>query len=177
MNVISLLEALAVIAFVVARRMKGRPVPAPKKLFLLPIVAGVIGLQNMSHVKMNTVDIAVITIGAVLSLGLGLLRGRLDKITTVHGLPWVSWSVASVVVFAGNIVAKLILDVGGVAAGGTKSALTSSIVLSLGLTLLGEAVVIWFRAQSLTSGSATTMGQYRGAVSSSDRPTQWPPIR
>ncbi|HEX3795849.1 MAG TPA: hypothetical protein VHV57_15255 [Acidimicrobiales bacterium] len=177
MNVISIVEALAVIAFVVARRMKGRPVPAPKKLFLLPIVAGIIGLQNMFHVKMNATDITVVAIGAALSLSLGMLRGRLDTITDVSGTPWVSWSVASVIVFAGNVLAKVILDVGGVAAGGTRSALTSSIVLSLGLTLLGEAAVIWMRTQSLTTRGASTSGQYRGPVQSSDRPAQWPPIR
>ena len=50
------------------------------------------------------------------------------------------------------MLAKLALDAGGVAAGGTSSALSSSILLSLGLTLLGEAAVVWFRSQSLTSG-------------------------
>jgi hypothetical protein len=174
MNFLSIVEALAVIIFVVARRMKGRPVPELKKLFLLPIIAGIIGLQNIAHVKMNTVDVAVVAIGAALSLGLGLLRGSLDTISVVNGVPWVRWSVASVVVFAGNVAAKLALDVVGVAAGGTRSALTSSIVLSLGLTLLGEAAVIWFRTQS--QGAPLT-GQYRGSVSSADRPTQWPPVR
>ena len=49
--------------------------------------------------------------------------------------------------------AKLALDAGGVAAGGTTAALSSSILLSLGLTLLGEAVVVWQRAQSLPTGA------------------------
>jgi hypothetical protein len=177
MDLISIVEALAVIAFVVARRIKGRPVPAPKKFFLLPLVVGFIGLQNMSHVKMNTVDVAVVAIGAALSLGLGMLRGRVDRVSIVDGMPWVSWTVASVVLFATNLLAKLALDVGGVAAGGTRSVLTSSIVLSLGLTLLGEAAVVWLRAQSLIAEGAPTTGQYRGAVPSIDRTTVWPPIR
>jgi hypothetical protein len=105
-----------------------------------------------------------------------------------------SWSAASVAVFAGNVLAKLALDAVGVAAGGTTAALTSSILLSLGLTLLGEAAVVWFRSQSLTAagpgswagprtsvGPGTTVGsgsgQYRGTVRKSGRPTIWPPIR
>ena len=46
--------AIALVVFVLARRVRGEAVPAPKKLFLLPIVVGVIGLQNLSHAKLNT---------------------------------------------------------------------------------------------------------------------------
>jgi hypothetical protein len=105
-----------------------------------------------------------------------------------------SWSAASVAVFAGNVLAKLALDAVGVAAGGTTAALTSSILLSLGLTLFGEAAVVWFRSQSLTGAGSGSWagpgaaagpgtpggpgsGQYRGTVRKSGRPTIWPPIR
>jgi hypothetical protein len=186
--------AAALIVFVLAKRVRGEAVREPKKLFLLPIVVGVIGVQNVTHAKVNTIDIAVIAAGAALSLVLGLLRGKFDRVTLVNGSPFMSWSAASVAVFAGNVLAKLALDAVGVAAGGTTAALTSSILLSLGLTLLGEAAVVWFRSQSLTAagpgswagprtsvGPGTTVGsgsgQYRGTVRKSGRPTIWPPIR
>jgi len=186
--------AAALIVFVLAKRVRGEAVREPKKLFLLPIVVGVIGVQNVTHAKVNTIDIVVIAAGAALSLGLGLLRGKFDRVTLVNGSPFMSWSAASVAVFAGNVLAKLALDAVGVAAGGTTAALTSSILLSLGLTLLGEAAVVWFRSQSLTAagpgswagprtsvGPGTTVGsgsgQYRGTVRKSGRPTIWPPIR
>jgi hypothetical protein len=167
--------AIALIVFVVARRLRGEAVPTPKKLFLLPIVVGAIGLQNLSHAKMHTVDIAVIAAGCALSLALGLLRGRLDKVSMVNGAPYMSWSVASVVVFAVNVLSKLALDAGGVAAGGTAAALSSSILFSLGLTLFGEAAIVWLRAQSLISENAR--GRYRGDVQQPGRPTIWPPVR
>jgi hypothetical protein len=186
--------AAALIVFVLAKRVRGEAVREPKKLFLLPIVVGIIGLENVTHAKVNTIDIVVIAAGAALSLGLGLLRGKFDRVTLVNGSPFMSWSAASVAVFAGNVLAKLALDAVGVAAGGTTSALTSSILLSLGLTLLGEAAVVWFRSQSLTgagpgswTGPGTSAGpgtsggsgsgQYRGTVRKSGRPTIWPPIR
>jgi hypothetical protein len=186
--------AAALIVFVLAKRVRGEAVREPKKLFLLPIIVGVIGVQNVARAKVDTIDIAVIAAGAALSLVLGLLRGKFDRVTLVNGSPFMSWSAASVAVFAGNVLAKLALDAVGVAAGGTTAALTSSILLSLGLTLLGEAAVVWFRSQSLTAagpgswagprtsaGPGTTVGsgsgQYRGTVRKSGRPTIWPPIR
>jgi hypothetical protein len=194
MTVTTIAIAAALIVFVLAKRVRGEAVREPKKLFLLPIVVGVIGLQNVSHAKVNTIDIVVIAAGAALSLGLGLLRGKFDRVTLVNGSPFMSWSATSVAVFAGNVLAKLALDAVGVAAGGTTAALTSSILLSLGLTLLGEAAVVWFRSQSLTAAGPGSWagpgaaagpgtpggpgsGQYRGTVRKSGRPTIWPPIR
>jgi hypothetical protein len=176
MNVTTIAIAIALIVFVLAKRMRGEAVPAPKKLFLLPIVVGAIGLDTVSHAKLNSIDIGVIAAGCAVSLALGLLRGRLDKVSTVNGTPYMSWSVASVVVFAGNVLFKLALDAGAVAAGGTTSALSSSILLSLGLTLLGEAAIVWLRTQSLTTGG-TPGGHYRGGVQGPGRPTNWPPVR
>jgi hypothetical protein len=163
MTFTTILVAVAVVVFVLARRMRGEALPTPKKLFLLPLVVGAIGLQNLTHAKLNAVDIGVIVAGCTLSLTLGLLRGRLDKVSMVNGAPYMSWSVASVVIFGVNVLSKLALDAGGVAAGGTRAALSSSILLSLGLTLLGEAVVVWQRAQSLPSENAAG-AQYRGTV-------------
>jgi hypothetical protein len=168
--------AAALIVVVVARRLKGEPVPAPKRLFLLPVVVGAIGLQDLSHAKLDTVDVVVIAAGSALSLALGLLRGRLDRVSVVGGLPHMAWSARSVVAFAVNVLAKLALDAGGVAAGGTSAALGSSIVFSLGLALLGEAVVVWVRAQALTHGGAGG-DRYRGPVQETDGPSIWPPSR
>jgi hypothetical protein len=176
MTFTSIFIAVALIVFVLARRMRGESVPAPKKLFLLPLVVGAIGLQNLSHARLNDVDIGVVAAGCALSLVLGLVRGRLDKVSMVNEAPYMSWSVGSVVVFAVNVLSKLALDAGGVAAGAGAAALSSSILLTLGLTLLGEAVVVWHRAQSLPSENGAG-GQYRGSVPQPDRPTVWPPIR
>jgi hypothetical protein len=168
---------IAVVAFVLARRVRGEAVPAPKKLLLLPAIVSFIGIENLSHIKMNTIDVAVVVAGSVLSLALGVLRGRVDKLTIVNGSPYMSWGATSLIVFAVNIVAKVVLDLAGVAIGGTTHALTSSVLLSLGLTLLGEALVILMRSQSLAPQTPAGTDQYRGVVRPGDRPIQWPPIR
>jgi hypothetical protein len=200
MNITTIAIVILLIVFVLATRVRGEAVREPKKLFLLPIAVGIIGLQDVAHAKPNAVDIAAIALGAVISLGLGLLRGMFDRVTLMDGSPFMRWSAASIAVLVVNVLAKLALDAGGVAAGGTSSALNSSILLSIGLTLLGEAAVVWFRSQSLTGGgsgmfgssggsggSGTTAGpglsggpgggRYRGSVRNSGRPTIWPPIR
>jgi hypothetical protein len=167
---------LAVIGFVLFRRMRGEAVPDPKKLFVLPVIVGAIGLEDISHAKPNAIALGVIVVGSALSLGLGALRGRFDRLSIVNGAPYMAWTAGSVVILVVNVLLKLVLDVGGVAVGGTKATLTGSIVLSVALTLLGEAAIIWVRSQSLTTGGAPE-AQYRGPVQQADRPTRWPPIR
>jgi hypothetical protein len=177
MNLITIAIVVGLIVFVLGRRVKGQAVTAPKKLFLLPLVVSFIGLQNVTHSKMNTVDITVVVAGAVLSFTLGLLRGHTDKLSMVGQSPWVRWSAASVALFALNVLTKLALDAGGVAAGGHVPALTSSILLSFGLTLLAETVVIWIRTQSGTAEGAPRKAQYRETVLQWGRAAAWPPIR
>jgi hypothetical protein len=176
MTCTSVAIAIATLGFLLFLRLQGEAVPAPKKLFVLPVIVGAIGLENISRAKPNAIALGVIVTGSALSLGLGALRGRFDRLSVVNGAPYMAWTAGSVVILVVNVLLKLALDAGGVAARGTKTALTDSILLSLGLTLLGEAAVIWVRAQSLTSGGAPE-ARYRGPAQQAERPTQWPPIR
>jgi hypothetical protein len=177
MTLTTIAVAIALIVFVLARRVRGEAVRAPKKLFLLPIVLGAIGLDTVAHTKMDTVDIGIVVAGSILSFGLGLLRGAVDKLSVVDGAPWVSWGAASIAVLAANVLAKLALDALGVALGGSTAALTSSLLLSLALTLLGEAAVVFLRSESLPVENMAEGDRYRGSVQSSRTPRQWPPIR
>jgi hypothetical protein len=93
----------------------------------------------------------------------------------VNGSPWVSWGLASVVILIINVLAKLALDGVGVLAGGTTAALSSSILLSLGLALLGEAGIVWIRSGGNLAGITRTVGQYGGHVQGPGDPTRRPP--
>jgi hypothetical protein len=132
---------LALIVYILARKLKGQPIGTPKNLFMLPVIVTFIGYGDVTHGTMKPIEITVTVIGAALSLGLGMLRGRADKLSVRDGSPFVQWGAASLILFGSNLVAKLALDLVGVAAGGTASAVGKSLVLTFGLTLLGRAGV------------------------------------
>jgi hypothetical protein len=159
MTFLNVLLYLALIGYVLFKKVQGQPIRAPKKLLGLPIVLVVLGFGDMTSGTMKPVEITLTVIGAVLSLGLGLMRGQADKVSTRDGAPFVQWGKASLALFAANILAKLVLDLLGVAAGGSASAAGKSLVFTLGLTLLGEAVVLWMRSAGdvtlMNSGPAT----------------------
>jgi hypothetical protein len=146
MTAANILLYAALIGFVLFKKVKGHPLRAPIKLLGLPIVVVVLGFQDLTGGKaMRPAEITLTVIGAGLSLGLGLMRGQADKISSRDGAPFVQWGKASLTLFATNIVAKLVLDLIGVATGGTASSVGKSLVFTLGLTLLGEAVILWMR--------------------------------
>jgi hypothetical protein len=133
--------------FLVYKRVQGRPVATTKQLFLLPVIVTVVGVEALSHPRLNGIDIAVAGAGCALSLALGALRGTRVKLSRRHGTPWVQWGAAAVAIFALNVVAKLALDLAGVALGATTSGVTASLILAAGLMLIGEAATVWIRLQ------------------------------
>ena len=138
---------IALIGFMVYRRVQGRSIRSVKALLALPVILGIIGWQDLGHAHLNDIDITVSVLGCAISLVLGAARGFTDRISERDGLPWVQWSVASIGIFAVNIAAKLILDAGGVALGGTSKGVTSSLLLAVGLMLIGEGLVLLYRLQ------------------------------
>jgi hypothetical protein len=148
MTAANVLLYVALIGFMIFQRIKGRPVQSFRALLALPVILSFIGWQDIERVRhLSTIDMTASVIGCAISLALGGVRGFTDKVSDRNGVPWVQWSVASLVVFAVNVVTKLGLDAGAVALGGTTRGVTSSLLLAVGLMLIGESVVILYRVQ------------------------------
>lgn len=146
MSALSVLLYVALIAYVLGRKVQGQAVTEARKLFVLPVVVIVIGYGDLSRSGLGAADLVVTVIGSIVALALGVQRGRADKVSVRDGAPFVQWGVASLVLFGANIVAKVVIDLIGLAAGATVDGAEHSLVFTLGLTLIGEALVLWLRA-------------------------------
>src|ERR1700727_1552460 len=121
MSLANVLLYVALIGYILYGKARGWPMKTPKKLFLLPVLLVIIGYGDAAHGTIKPLELALTVIGGVISLGLGLLRGRADKISIRDGSQFVQWGVLSFALFATNLVAKLVLDLVGVAGGSTFS--------------------------------------------------------
>jgi hypothetical protein len=163
---------IALIIFVVYRRMTGSPVGPVKRQFALPVALIVIGWGDATKGLTKPLDVTFTIVGCAISLVLGLARGGTDRVSERDGAAYVQWTWWSVGLFAANVVVKLVLDLAGVAAGETARAAGSSLIIALGLTLLGEAAVVWYRAGGpgrLSSGPTGGQGQLGGHGGLPDR--------
>jgi hypothetical protein len=151
MTVGSILVYVALIGYIGYRRVQGQPVKASRQLFALPVVLVILGTLDVTQgASLKSVAIVLIVIGAGAAFGLGFLRGRADKLTDRDGSPFMQWGKVSLLLFAGNIAVKLVLDLIGLAVGSTGATVGRSLLLTFGLTLLGEAIVIWTRTEGAT---------------------------
>jgi hypothetical protein len=168
MTAANILIYVALIGYVVFKKVQGQPLKTPKGLFALPVILVIIGYGDLAHgTGPKPIEITLIVIGALLSLALGALRGRTDKLSTRDGSPFMQWGATSLALFIGNLAAKLVLDLIAIAAGSTASAAGKSLIFTLGLTLLGEALVLFVR-----SGGATDLiGQSRATTAPPRRAT------
>ena len=148
MSALSVLLYVALIVYVLGRKVQGQAVAEARKLFVLPVIVTVIGYGDLSHAGLGGADLVVTVVGSLVALALGIQRGRVDKVSTREGAPFIQWGVASLVLFGVNILAKIVIDLIGLAAGATLAGAEHSLVLTLGLTLVGEALVLWFRVES-----------------------------
>jgi len=176
MTFANVLIYVALIALVLARRFRGHPIGNVKKLFALPVVVTVIGFVDLSHGKLKPLAVTLIVIGAIVSLGLGSLRGRADKVSERDGSAYVQWGVVSLILFCVNIAAKLVLDLIGVAAGEAFSTAEKSLIFTLGLTLVGEAIVLSMRSGATWPGTGRS-GAFGQPGRTGDAPVGWAPDR
>lgn len=137
---------VALIAYVLYGKARGWAMKPPKKLFALPIVIVAIGFGDAIQGPIKPVEIVLIAVGSVVSLVLGIMRGQADKISIRNGGQYVQWGALSFGLFAANIMVKVILDAIGLAAGMSFSTVGQSLVFTLGLTLVGEAIVLFARS-------------------------------
>lgn len=167
MTAANILIYVALIGYILYRRVQGHPLKAGRQLFVLPVVLIVLGYGDVTQgATIKPIEITLIVIAGAISFGLGLLRGRADKLSDRNGTPFVQWGAASVILFVANIAAKLVLDVIGLAAGSAGSAVGKSLVLTFGLTLLGEAIALSMR----TSGATGLLTQSRGSAARARQP-------
>jgi hypothetical protein len=93
----------------------------------------------------------------------------------------VQWGVVSLILFCVNIAAKLVLDLIGVAAGEAFSTAGKSLIFTLGLTLVGEAIVLSMRSGATWPGTDRSGAGRSGASGQSgrtgDAPVGWAPGR
>jgi hypothetical protein len=164
------------IGFVLYKRMTPQPVGTPKKLLLLPGVLTLIGVTDLSHAHLDHVDVAVTVVAAIVSLVGGAARGAVDKFGTQNGFLSVRWGAASVIALAATLATRVLIDVVGIAAGGTGAGSSKSLLFTLGLTLLAEAGVIHLRARSSGVPIApvvVTAGRRRSARSARSARRTW----
>ncbi|MFJ8914211.1 DUF1453 domain-containing protein [Amycolatopsis sp. NPDC102389] len=137
---------VAAVAYLMVRRMIGEPAQA-KQMLILPTVLSVVGLTTLSGEVKTPASMAFLVGTAAISVVLGILRGASVRISRRDGNTFVRYTAVTVGLWVANIVVKIGVNValdafdpkdsGGVA---------NSLLLTLGVGILAEGLVVLYRA-------------------------------
>lgn len=136
----------AAIGYLLVRRMTGEPAQA-KRMLILPVVLTGIGLSDASGQVKSTLSLVFLAGTAAVSILLGVLRGASVRISQRGGLVFVRYTGITVLLWALNVAAKLGADL-ALHAHAPKDAgvAGNSLLLTLGVGILAEGLVILYRA-------------------------------
>ncbi|GAB3463390.1 hypothetical protein AB1207_11225 [Kineococcus endophyticus] len=139
-TLVSVLAALVVVALLVVRR--ARPRPVAEESFRTPLVLTVVGVFLLHDVVLDAPAAAFLVLTGCLALGLGAARGALVRVGRAGGQLVTSWGPACFGLMALLVVLRLGLDAGAVSLGVASHTVGQSVLFVLGLSLLAESAVV-----------------------------------
>lgn len=148
---------LAVIGYVLVRRMMGEAAQA-KRMLLLPGILFVIGLTQLDGALRSPAAIVFLVISAALSVVLGLLRGASVKISDQGGTAFVRYTWVTVVLWVTNLAVKFGANIVFDHIDPHAAALGNSLMVTLGLGMLVEGLIVIARALRSDSQVIWTKG-------------------
>lgn len=149
MNLATALLVIAVLLYAMVRRFLGEPLVA-RRLVVLPLALTAYGLYTVAqaHFVHATADLVALVLGGLVAVAGGALRGRTVRVFVRDGHVWYRYTWVTLAVWGGLIALRFAQAAAAIAIGADQPVLTASLVLSLGLSFLGEATVVGPRAMA-----------------------------
>jgi membrane protein CcdC involved in cytochrome C biogenesis len=144
-NPIEIVLIIAVIGYVLLRRMAGQPAQG-KKLLILPAVIMVIGITSLGH-TWSPLSVGFLVATTAMSFVLGIFRGVSIKLFEKDGIVWMKYTKTTVALWIGNIAIKVVAAVALAAIDPTAAHQESTgLLISLGMGILMEGIVVSYKA-------------------------------
>ncbi|YCK35747.1 hypothetical protein ACNF49_17195 [Actinomadura sp. ATCC 39365] len=138
----------ALVVYAVVRRMIGQPLVA-KDVYAPPVILIGIGLHGLLDLRPTALDITWLAVTALIGVAFGALRAATTQVFPKDGVLWQRYTWRTLVVWA--VTFAISFGVGALALATGMHEEVRSIPLSIGVGLLGEALVIL--ARSRTAGA------------------------
>jgi hypothetical protein len=144
-----IVAAIAIIVYIIGRQLAGEPLRG-RRVVLLPVILTVIGFANLSgdKVHLRPVDVVCLVVGAVVVAAIGVTQGAIMRLESRNGSLWGQLPVRGLWLWLLLVISRVVMT--GVADGldAKVAASSSTILLMLGISRLGQAAAVLPRAMS-----------------------------
>lgn len=164
MNLTTALLVIAVVVYTMARRFAGEPLTS-RRLVAMPVVLTLIGVYQIAQVGLShvTADLVALGLGGLIAFGGGALRGRTVRIFVRDGHVWYRYTWVTLAVWGALIALRFAQAATAVSFGADQAVLTAALLMTLGLSFLGEAAVVGPRAMATGAPFAPRRRERAGA--------------
>jgi hypothetical protein len=147
MNPTDIILVIAGVGYVLARRWAGQLLEA-KRLLIVPVILTVIGISDLHKAHpMNATTVGFIALGAGLSIVIGLVRGATVHLGLRNGELWMRYRASTIALWVLNLALKLaLLPIEHAVSPASSSASNQGLLLAIGLGIVGETLVVLYRA-------------------------------
>ncbi|MFE2283521.1 hypothetical protein ACFXDJ_05020 [Streptomyces sp. NPDC059443] len=142
-GVLEVLLALMVVAYVIKRQLRSSPLRG-KRLIVMPVVLTVVGAVSLarSGIHPSVVDIACLSVGALVALAVGIGQGGATVLEEREGVLWSRMPAWGLWWWAALIASRIAVMVIAHGLDARLAASTAPLLLMLGVNRVGQAVVI-----------------------------------
>ena len=147
MPVLTILVAIAVVAYVIGAQVIGQSLTG-RRAMVLPVVLTVIGIVDLTGDKSHpgALDVTLIALSGAIAIAIGLGLGFLTRIERREGHLWVQLPKRGLWLWAALFASRLLVTLIAHASGAHLAVGTSAILLVLGLNRVAQALVVVPRA-------------------------------
>jgi hypothetical protein len=144
---IEIIAGVGVVAYIIGRQLVGEPLRG-KRVVVLPIVLTVIGFLNLGGNKAHVrgVDIAFLVVGGIVVAGIGVAQGAVLRLESRNGCLWGQLPAQGLWLWLLLVASRVVLTLIAHGAGAEVAGSSSTILLMLGISRLGQAAVVLPRA-------------------------------
>jgi hypothetical protein len=146
---IEIIVIIAVIGYILAKRLIGEPAEV-KRMLLLPAILTVAGLVSLAQVAQSPVSIWFLIGTAIVSAVIGLLRGATVRVFERDGIVFMRYRVMTVILWGVNLAIRFGASfVLGMIDPKAEHATSNGLMLTLGIGMLVEGLGVLSKAVRL----------------------------
>ena len=147
MNAATAVLVVLLLIWTIVGRLQGRPL-RQRRLLVIPGVLSVVGLAELGGVHLTMLAIVLMALQIVISIGVGALRGWTVHLYERDGFLWMRYRWTTLALWLLTIVIRVGF-VAGAQITGAGTGGSQVLMVGLGLGLLGEGVMVAWRANAL----------------------------
>jgi hypothetical protein len=147
---LEVIAVIGIIGYIIFRQIQGEPLRG-KRAVLLPAILTLIGFMNLRSggAHLGSADIACIVIGAAGSAAIGLAFGAVTRLQSRDGYLWAQLPLRGLWLWAALVGWRVLVMLVATGMHAHVAASAATLLLSLGINRLAQAVVIVPRAMAM----------------------------